>query len=200
MFGLLLSISMLVTQPLGPSEGLDYREPASLKIELETDFYPWASLGYGRSYILGQKVSTVYNIGVGAGYRFPVTDRITLKAEIGVAYPIMSSKLVIQQEIAYTYLVARHESEWRPIPVKPERPYDQDSYGTTWKLNYGALIRLGADFKINDRWSVAISYRYFNPDGLLEIYAPEAKPNGGWWQEFVRVNMNAVEAGITWHF
>lgn len=202
MIELALAVGLFIQQPVKPTETIDYREPFSIRVELmDSKIYPWVSIGKGSITMYGQGLSSVYNVGVGVGYRIPLTNKITLRAEAGAAYPIMKTNHVIQQEVAYTYLVDRHESEWRPIPVTPQGPYEQESYGTTWEVEPSAVIRVGADFELTTHLTLSFNLRFQNPKALIEIYDHEAKANGGgWWQEFSHVNQHTAELGLTWRF
>ena len=203
-----LTVAVLMGQSTGTNEPIDYRETASVYARqtiYTTDdaggFHAWASGDYGQGYLLGQSVSDYFTGSVGLGYGYSLTDKLELRVEAGVGYPLARNNHEIQQEVAYTYLVGRHESEWRPVPVTVERPYGQDTYATTLHYDYGAVIRLGAEFEVTDNLSVLVNFKYFHPKTLIEIYDQEAKDNGGgWWQEYRSTDMSTIQVGLGWRF
>ena len=200
-----LTVALLMGQTTGTNEPIDYRETASVHISHDFDntggFYPWISGDIGKGYLLGQSVSDFATVAGGVGYTHGLSDRINFRAEAGIAYPIHRSNQDIQQEVVYTYLVGRHESEFRPLPVYPEGPYDQDSYETTWHVDYGAYLRLGFSMAVTDAISVEVHYKFFQPKGTLEIWDEETRAaGGGWWQEYRTIDMSTIQLGIGWEF
>jgi hypothetical protein len=200
-----LTVALLMGQTIGTNEPIDYREAGSVHIQHRDDrlggFYPWASGDIGQGYLLGQSVSDFATVAGGVGYSHSLGQRLKFRAEAGMAYPIHRSNHAIQQEVVYTYLVGRHESEFRPVPVSPTRPYDQDSYETTWHVDYGAYARVGLEFEAGKHLRVLMYYKYFQPKGLFEIWDEEAKANGGgWWQEYRTIDMSTIQLGIGWEF
>jgi opacity protein-like surface antigen len=201
---LALQLGISANQQIGAESELDYRETVGVSLSLgstEAPLYGWGSLSKGKHYILGQPTSSAYTAGLGLGYQYDFNDTFYVKLEAGVGYPHIDSNKSIQQEAVYTYLVRRHNVPSRPIPVNPLYPYDQESYETTWELDYGFMGRVGLGINATESWRVELSYKYFNPKGLLEIYDQELRDaGGGWWQEYASVNMNAVEFGIRYEF
>lgn len=198
-----LTVAVLMGQSTGTNEPIDYRETAGAYINqsIGAGFHGWASAEYGQGYLVGQSVSDFLTGSVGLGYSHRIADRLNLLAEAGVGYPLSRNDHGIQQEVAYTYLVGRHESEWRPVPVTVDRPYGQSTYETTLHYDYGAVIRLGVEFEATDNLSVFVFYKYFHPKTLIEIYDQDAKDNGGgWWQEYRSTDMSTVQVGIGWRF
>ena len=204
-YELALTVSVLMGQTIGTNEPIDYRETASVHIEQQFDelggFYPWASGEYGQGYLVGQSVSDIGTLAGGLGYKHSLSERVNFRAEGGIAYPIHRSNHDIQQEVVYTYLVGRHESTYRPIPVYPTGPYDQSSYETNWHIDYGAYLRVGLEFEATEHLRVRLYYKYFQPKGTLEIWDAESRANGGgWWQEYRTIDMSTIQLGIGWEF
>ena len=201
-----VTASVLLGQSIGTNEPIDYRETISVHISHDLSdsfkgFYPWGSIDYGKGFLLGQSVSDLATFAGGVGYRSSISDRIEFRAEGGVAWPLHRSDHEIQQEIVYTYLVGRHESEFRPIPVYPTGPYDQDSYETNWQVDHGFYMRIGLTFEATEDLSVGLYYKYFQPRGLLEIWDEEGRAaGGGWWQEYRTIDMSQVQLGLGWRF
>lgn len=194
-----------LSQQLGPEDEINYRESYFLSTKIGTDSMPlyiWGDASKGSNYILGQKISSVVNVGAGLGYRYDFDNNVFyLFAEAGVGYPIKTDNYNIMQEVTYTYLVRHHNVEGRPIPVDIQYPYDQDSYSTSWDIDYGAIMKVGFGWRATEHTRINVDYKYFNPRGKLELYDPVRREAGyGYWEEFVNVNMNTLEMSLLWEF
>lgn len=204
MLELAVTATLLWSISLGSNEGIEYSPGASLHLShpvTDYGFYGWGQAEWGKVRLLGQNVASMPSAQLGVGYSHDIQPRLSLHVEAGFSYPVSRPDRVIAQEVVYTYLVGRHQSEWRPIPVFPEFPYDQDSYETTWEVDWAPVIKFGATFEVTEDLLIQANYRYYRPEVLLEIYDEESRNNGrGWWQEYQQLNANTVEVGVSWRF
>ena len=191
------------------NDSLAYDEDFSLHARLfndSNDFYPWASYSSGDNRILGQNISDVQTVAVGAGYKFDLNDKLYGVFEAGYGYPFHVNDEWIQQEITFTYLVGRHQvHETRPVPVILQGPYDQDSYNSNWDIRGGLTFKAGVGTEINENWSIELNYSFFQPKGLIEIWRDESirggnPDGGGWWQEYVTVDMSTIDLRVNYEF
>lgn len=195
------SIGIGLNTRIGSEDTIDYRESPSIYLKLGEGLYGWSSFAKGSNYILGQKISSSYVAGIGAGYEYNFNPVFKVFAEAGIGYPYNVNDYNIQQEVTYTYLVGRHNVDSsRPVPV-PDRPYDQEAYRSDWDIKSGAILRAGVGFDVTEHISADFSYRFFNPEGYIAIWDQEkVDAGGGYWEERVNVNMNVVEFRIMYEF
>jgi hypothetical protein len=191
--------------PDGTDNTFETKPEPSLNLKLSHDdlpVYAWASVGKGRLYTLGQRVSQGSSVSLGLGLAQPLTPKLSAFAEAGYRFLDYSHSDTIQQEVAFTYLVDRHHvHESRPIPVTVNGPYDQDSYETTFELSDSPLARVGLTWHLTDHLSVDASYRFHRIPLLIEIYDEERRANGGgWWMEKTHIRNNALEMRLNWEF
>lgn len=197
MIDLIFGIGLNVTDP---GAELHYEEPAALHLKVKHEDYPvyaWGSFGRGEYFVLGQGTAKTQALSAGLGLTHDLTPKVSVFAEAGVTFNKLDNDLVIQQEVAFTYLVDRHHVPTRPIPVQTGADYDQDTYETTFEVNNPVVAKLGVNFDISNRWSTSVAYRWSKTDTLIEIYDFGAKEAGlGWWMEEASTDTSAIEVQL----
>lgn len=194
--GLALELGISLNQPLYPTSAFtNYQEKYGLHVELEKEnWFLWGSYADTRNFVLGQRMSDNDVFMGGVGYQFEISEGLRVELGAGWGEVEHTNDLNNQQEIAYTYLVGRHNVANRPIPVTTNYPYDQVSYATTWEIEGAPVIKFGVEKDIGKNFSVGIQARYFAPRTLIEIYDEEQRASGGgWWREYDAINASAIE-------
>lgn len=160
--------------------------------------YLWASTSVDESvYVLGQRMHRDTNPSIGVGYTFPVTTRFNVYAEAGYKFRGDGYYPFANSEIAYTYLVGRHNVEGRPIPLDlgPNGNADVFEHGYTYDIDNSVMFNVGIEADITDSLSMRFGYTVERADVLWEIYEPERKQEWdstggdctkqcGYWMEY----------------
>jgi hypothetical protein len=209
-----------------------------LKLEHDpSDFSVWASYYRKEHKVLGQPLWKTGLIAAGVGYDIDITNNLEINVGVGVGvftganvqqvnsgqsregYPQAGDAIV--GEVAFTYLVGRHQVDGRPVPL-PEDSYQNfnQAYGSGWQHRspefYG---RIGITYKLSDQWELGTQVNIFNPNTNMWIArseissdviqygvkAPNFNPcvykgGCGWWTEDLTWDMNSVEFTINYRW
>lgn len=207
-----------------------------LKLEHDpSDFSLWGSYYDKRHYALGQPIFHSGLWAVGVGYDIDLTDDLEITLGIGwaghtnadvqqvtsngpnTAFPEGDA---IVGEVAFTYLVGRHQQDGRGIPIPPEE-YENNNqgYGSGWKHRQDIFGRIGLTYNISSQWEVGAHLNIFNPKSKMWIskseiaqdiidygiqapnFNPCQYPTGcGFWVEDTSWGMNSFEITISYHW
>ncbi len=198
--------ALTLSVALGYSQYTDEEGPepeVHYKIEVGHEESPlYAFGGYEQLDVrmLGQAIGELDIFSVGLGARKNIGD-FFVYGELG--YGVLDNSPVdkIQQEIVYTELVGRHNVEFRPIPVYPQGPYDQESYETVYEVDDGILGAIGVGYQPTEHLSFTIAYRPFYVREHMEIYDEERRARGGgWWQESRSLDLSSWQLSTRWTF
>jgi hypothetical protein len=196
--------ALALTVGLNSSQYLDQSDPeVSFKVALaheDVPLYLWGGFEEVGVRILGQPLSDTEVLSVGIGARKTIGD-FFIFGEVGYGFLNSEVNLMVQQEVIYSELVHNHESEYRPVPVSPTGPYDQDSYETSWVMKDNVMGRLGVGFKVTEGLSLEFAYRPFFVKEHIELWDGENREAGrGWWEESRNRNLSSFELGISYTF
>lgn len=193
-------LSAIFNQPINEVSEFNFEPRVGFHAELvhNTNAYLWASNVPGAGVrILGQGISHMDNYGVGIGYKAHVTNNLNIFIEYGVDNVGLSTDDDVKQEVVYTYLVGRHNVYGRPVPVI--NPHDQTSFTTSWDIDDAATFRVGAEYEIDNNWSVSAAYKFFSPKATMTLKDPIIA-GGGYWTETNRLNMDAFVFRLNYKF
>jgi hypothetical protein len=177
----------------------DLEQTYAYNIKAGETLYTWGSYEGLDTRILGQSLSAVDSMSIGIGGR-SVVGKFVAFAELG--YSFLDTKDVerVRDEVVYTTLVHNHASEFRPIPVNPTGPYDQDSYETSYDISNGMLGRIGIGYKYKD-FTLSMSYKVQYVDERIELWDEGQRAKGlGYWRETNTRNLSAFEIGLQYEF
>ena len=198
--------ALTLSVALGYSQYTDEEGPepeAHFKVEVgheESPLYAFGGYEQLDNRILGQALGELDIFSVGLGARKNIGDFFAF-GEIGYGLVDNAANMVIQQEIVYTELVGRHERPFRPIPVFPQGPYDQDSYETVYEVDDGILGAIGVGYQPTESLSFTMAYRPFYVREHMEIYDEETRASGGgWWQESRSLDLSSWQLSARWTF
>ena len=203
--GLVLQIGIALNSDLSYNDNFYYDENTSYHLKLQKDELPlYLTSSYSAAtttLVLGQDSSKNDITSFGLGLKKEIHEGVNLFTEFALGIvdytPIQNNV----QEVAYTYLVSRHQVEGRPIPVTTNYDYDQDSYSASLEIDNGFMVTFGMGFDITDHLTVNTAYRHFEPKGNIAIWDEESRSKGlGYWNENIRVPMNSLQLQILWQF
>lgn len=202
--GLVLQAGVSLNSPAGDSDVVDFREIESYHLKLHKDEMPaylWASNTEQENFVLGQGISTIDANAFGFGLKHKVSPKVTVFGEIGYSLNNETNDVVIQQEVIYTYLVDRHNVFNRPVPVEVNRPYDQESYETTYTIENSFMAKIGVEYSVTDWFSVGAAYRFNRMEAKFELYDQERRDAGqGYWEERQTLDAGAFEVQFLVNF
>jgi hypothetical protein len=164
----------------------------------DTPVYAWGSWYRADAQLLGQALAEIQPLSLGLGFGLEVAPRVALFGEAGYSWTRPSADSVIQQEVVFTRLVARHNvHESRPVPVRINGDYDQDSYATTYDLKDAPIYRIGVDWRAADNLHIRAAYRLHSIPAKLEIYDAEWRAAGqGYWEENDTLDASGFEVQL----
>lgn len=202
--GLALQAGVGFNLPTGDGELTEFQEKGAIHLKLheeELPLYLWSSYTEQENFILGQNTANIEALSFGLGKTFEVSPKFNVFFELGYSSNKADADPVVQQEIAYTYLVDRHNVVNRPIPVTVTRPYDQESYETTYEVDDSIIGKIGVSYDITESFSVGAAYRYNRIETKLELYDAESRAAGkGFWVENFTQDAGAVELQLLYSF
>ena len=190
---------------LGFAQYLDTSEPEpTIRLEVapkESPVYVWGQYEELTTRMVGQRLgnSSITSFGLGVKHHFD--KKLYVFGELGYGIVDEGSQDIVQQEVVYTLLVDHHLQPFRPLPVYPTGPYDQDSYETLWEVEDSILGSIGIGYQAWDNVAFTVAYRPFYAKETVELWDADSRANGGgWWQESNSRNYSSVEFKIKWSF
>jgi hypothetical protein len=202
---LVLQFGVAVNLDLSYNDNFYYDENPSYHLKLHRDELPvYLTSSYSSStstLVLGQDAAKSNIASFGLGFKKEFYDGVNVFSEVALGMVDYKPNQNNVQEVAYTYLVSRHQVEGRPIPVTVNYDYDQDSYSASLEIDNGYMLTFGIGFDVTDYFKVNTAYRHFQPKGNIAIWDEESRSKGlGYWNENIRVPMNSLQLQLLWQF
>jgi len=202
---LALQIRIAINSDLSFNDNFYYDEHASYHLKLQTEELPiYLASSYSPStstLVLGQDSSKNNITSFGIGFKKEFYEGINIFTELALGIVDSNPNQNNVQEVAYTYLVSRHQVDGRPIPVNISYDYDQSSYKASLEIDNSYMFTFGIGFDVTDYLKVNTAYRHFQPKGNIAIWDEEYRAMGlGYWNENIRVPMNSLQLQILWEF
>lgn len=180
----------------------------------DSPLYLWSSVSISEEvFVLGQRMHRNANPSLGFGYTLDFSPRISGFIEAG--YKIRGDGYYdfANSEIAYTYLVSRHNVAGRPVPVGlgPNGNADVFENGYTFEIENSLLFNIGIEAKVTEALSLRFGYTVERADMLWEIYEPERKAEWdstggnctklcGYWMEYDVLRSDAFTFSMQYSF
>ena len=162
----------------------------------QTVYATWEVVDEWEHFILGQSVMETDVSQFGVGIRYPI-EQFEVYIETGVADLDTQYNEPAGSEVAYTYLVGRHDVGDRRIPVPCA--YGSDCYSSEWNIESDSPFgTVGVAWAPVDHLKVQASYTYLRPEFDVEIKRPDfdASVNPGYWRETGRMDMDSFKLTV----
>lgn len=175
--------------------------------------YIWTSISASEEvYVLGQRMHRDNNPSFGFGYTLDFTPKIHGYLEAGYKFRGQGYYDFANAEIAYTYLVGRHNVFGRPVPLELRNGRAHiDSYEYTFDIENSILFNIGIEAELTENLSLKAGYTIERANILWEIYEEDRKQEWdstggncskqcGYWMEYDTLRGDGFVLGLKYTF
>jgi opacity protein-like surface antigen len=163
-----------------------------------TPVYLWTSYEGPRVKILGQPMGDTDLFSVGLGASQELSEGLSVFVEGGYSFVDLASNDSVVDEVVYTYLVDRHGSGERRVPVPCA--YNPGCYEGSYEVDDGFMARIGAQWQVADHVAIRGAYKWAYFDQEMTMRSLDWQEGQGYWREDNTLNLSSFELGIWYTF